>query len=113
MNGEYAMPVTVKVATEFDSKINQAMRETHRFLSVIELKKPELMDHAASLLQSLNDNLRQALVQQGVDPTPRAPANINESEQRAFVDAWLRRYKDSNAQEAEREYLRIKSEEVT
>jgi hypothetical protein len=107
------MPVTVRVAAEFDSKVNQIMRETHRFLTIIETKKPELMDHATSLLQSLSDNLRQALVQHGVDPTPRAPANIDESEQRAFVDAWLRHHPKSNSQEAEREYLRIKSEEVT
>lgn len=106
------MPVTVRIAAEFDSKINQAMRDAHRLLSIIELKKPELMDHAASLLQSFNDNLRQALVQQGVDTTPRAPVNIDQAEQRAFVDAWLKRYKGSTADEAEREYLRVKSEEV-
>lgn len=107
------MPVTVKVAAEFDSKLNQVMRETHRFLTIIEMKKPELMDYATSLLQSMNDNLRQAMVQHGIDPTPRAPANIDEAEQRAFVDAWIRKHPTETSQDAERQYLRIKSEEVT
>jgi len=98
------MPVTVK--------INQVMRETHRFLSIIELKKPDLADQAASMLQSLNDSLRQALVQQGIDPTPRVPANIDQEEMRAFIDAWIKQHEKSNAHEAEREYLRVKSEEV-
>jgi len=104
------MPVKVKVAAAFD--INQVMHETHRLLSIVEAKKPELMEHATASLQSYNDNIRQALVQGGVDPTPRAPANIDENELRAFIDAWLRHHPKSTRQEAEREYMRVKSEEI-
>lgn len=104
-------PKVVK-AIDASMDLNETTRKVHRFLSIIEQQKPDLIPVAAQMLESLSDNLRQALVEHGIDPTPRMPVEIDQKEKRDFIDAWIRYHPQSNREEAERAYERVKSEEI-